>query len=249
MRDLICILFTLSIILPLSAHAQQRIQTSSSEDIALLFYKTGKAIPNFTRWVEQTPEYHHTPWAKREKKMGEEKNKLALRYQETKPEHDLIKIKVPVEISLDTITDSNKEIIHLLSLKFSGANNIDYFPYKFIDQNIAVIPTNLKQFKNNEISKQSFSSLNELINQHRNRIFSALIELQAQKADMTQPHDLDGIDQWIFKTRIAVFSILDANGNILWERMEPWYTSPITENLNNLYNGQYREEPEYISAQ
>tara|TARA_B100000508_G_scaffold67106_1_gene52397 strand:+ start:692 stop:1438 length:747 start_codon:yes stop_codon:yes gene_type:complete len=248
MKRLTYIIFALSLVLPLGVQAQQ-VNASSSEDVALLFYKTGSAIPNFTSWIEETPEYHHTPWAKREKKMRAEKNKLALRYQNTSPENDLIKIKVPVELSLQIIEENTEKPIHVLSLKFVGANNIDYFPYKFMEQNIAVIPTNLKLFKNNKISKKKFIAIKPLAEKARNNIFSAIIELQAQNVDITQPYNLDGIDQWIFRTRIAIFSVFDSKNNVIWERMEPWYTSPITENLNNLYDGQYKEEPEYISSQ
>ena len=50
------------------AWAQSTFRASSADDVAMIFYKTGNSVPNFTKWVERTEEFNHTPWALREKK-------------------------------------------------------------------------------------------------------------------------------------------------------------------------------------
>ncbi|NQZ14118.1 MAG: hypothetical protein HRT94_04740 [Alphaproteobacteria bacterium] len=230
------------------AWAQSTFRASSADDVAMIFYKTGNSVPNFTKWVERTEEFNHTPWALREKKLQSEKLKLLKEYQEIDLTKDLIHVKIPIEISLEKQMHEEKEF-HILALKFKGAENIDYFPYSFSGQHIAVIPTNLKDFRKTIISEEKYNSLSALLEKTDKASFNSLLELQAYEADLTQPHDLDGIYQWILKTKIAIFTIADSRNNIVWEKMESWYISPTTHTLNDLYQGQYEEELEYINTQ
>ncbi|MEM9469853.1 MAG: hypothetical protein AAF988_06800, partial [Pseudomonadota bacterium] len=62
----------------------------------------------------------------------------------------------------------------------------------------------------------------------------------------SQPYDLDGRNQWIFKTNIASFTITTSDNLLLWQNIEPWYISPMKQDLDSLYEGQYGQELEYI---
>lgn len=228
--------------------AQSIYRSSSSNEVAMIFYKTGQSVPNFTKWVERSKEFQHTPWALREDKLKEEREKLAQTYEEIDLLKSLIRVKVPINLSLNKEIIKDKEL-HSLSLNFRGAENVDYFPYQFAKQNIAVIPTNLKLFRKNIISLDKYNQISEYLKKANKNSIKAFIELQAYEADLTQPHDLDGTDQWILKTKIAVMTIIDNKDYIIWERMEPWYISPTTHTLNDLYQGQYEKEPDYINTQ
>ncbi|MEM9469770.1 MAG: hypothetical protein AAF988_06365, partial [Pseudomonadota bacterium] len=62
--------------------AQDNRKSSSSEDVALLFYKSGEQIPNFTNWVKRTLHYQEQPLAKRENYLKRQRESLIKRYQD-----------------------------------------------------------------------------------------------------------------------------------------------------------------------
>jgi len=234
------------------ANAQLNSATSTAEDIALFFYKTGNATPNFRLWAKESDDYAKQPVARREGYIVDHMIELSSKYQNIDIKEDLITIKMPVNLFIEMNKDEpiTNEVNELgealtarLAIRFNGAENLDYFPYIFLDQKIAVIPNNLKEFQNVNISERDFELIKQANQFNHRRYYDGVFELKARTVDLTQPHNLDGANQWIFRTDIAVLSVLNKRGNVVWQMSAPWYTAPNEENLHELYQGQRPEIP------
>lgn len=225
-----------------TAHAQFTLQTSTTEDIAIAFYKKGSKIPNFDTWIIGQPPYNTTPWAMREKVLNDEKLRLVEKYQAYDPENDLIRIRAPIHINFETIPDKkNSNLLHnIMVITYNNAGDESYYPYKFLDQYITIVPSNMKAYTSAALTNEQYDYIKNQISQSRNP--TAYIELKPSVTDHEGPHNIDGLDQWIMTADIVSYLIINDEGSIIWEKTAPWYVAPQTQELNSLYGGQYRDD-------
>ncbi len=240
MKLLLSLIVTFAIVSLNGAHAQFTLQTSTPEDVAIAFYKKGGKIPNFDTWIIGQPPYNSTPWAMREKVLYDEKLRLVEKYQEYDPENGLIKIRVAVKIDFEAIPDAkDMNILHnIMIISYKNVGDESYYPYKFLDQYITVVPSNMKAYTSAALDDEEYEYIKNKLNKSRNP--SAYIELKPSVTDHEAPHNIDGLDQWIMTADIVSYLIIDDSGSIIWEKTAPWYIAPQTRDLNNLYDGQYR---------
>lgn len=240
MKLFISLFFVFSIITVNAAQAQFTLQTSTAEDVAIAFYKKGDKIPNFDTWIIGQPPYNTTPWAMREKVLQDEKLRLVAKYQEYDPQDDLIKIRSAVNVSFEAIPDTKDlNITHnIMVITYDNEGDNSYYPYKFLDQYITVVPSNMKAYTSAALKDGEYEYIKNKINASKNP--SAYIELKPSVTDHEAPHNIDGLDQWIMTADIVSYLIIDDDGSIIWEKTAPWYIAPQTRGLNNLYDGQYR---------
>ncbi len=224
------------------AAAQLKLKPSTPEDIAVAFYKVGATIPDFDLWIKKYGPYNTAPWAMRGKIYKDEKIRLVEKYQSFTPKNNLIRIRTKFEIGFENFIETTPQgdvTHHILKTGFLDTADKQYFPYEFIGQNISVIPINIKEYASAIVSEKEY----QLIHSKLNGVgkIKAYIELQAINADHEKPKLVDGIDQWALFSNIISIILIDDNSNIVWEKNAPWYVSPTTESLNELYDGQYKK--------
>lgn len=221
--------------LSLSANAQKRLKFSSTEDIALAFYKTGGIIPNFEHWIKERKPYNLTPWGRREKMLATEMSRLQLAYKNFTPKDDFLLIRTFVHITPEEHVNDNGEKTYSLSIVFSKAPDALYFPYNFLDQRIVLMPYKLETIMNSEINETQYNFIQETTQaSHKNTM---VVRLRAKEADFSKPYEIDGLEQWVFKTKIASLEIWNKQNRLLWEYTAPWYISPNLSKLNKLFDG------------
>ncbi len=233
------IIIALTSVLLLSIYASQAYgqlnrKASSTEDIVLSFYKTGKIIPNFDRWIRQRAPYIDTPWSLRDKLYDNELNRLQLAYQNFDTEKNDILIRTSSLLKPSFTEDLEGNKTYSLDAEFKLAPEALYFPYEFIEERIVVLPYNLENIMRSQITEQQYKYIKK--NSKNFTQLSTIIRMKPVEADFTKPHKIDGIEQWVFKTKIASIEFWNNRDNLVWEYTAPWYTSPHIIDIQNLYN-------------
>lgn len=230
-----CLLFILfgGVTYAFSTGAQTTLQPSTAEDIAIAFYKTGNVVPNFKSWIEGQEPYRSTPLGRRPKIMAEEISRLSQKYKNFEAQENLITIKTSAVLNTVKLQNKGSQNDYILNIKLSDANDVLYFPYQFLNQNIMVIPNNFKTAKSHIITEGQFSHIQSLIKDNERQ--TLIIKLQADKSDFKHPYMVDKLPQWSFKTNIASMEAWADNGTLLWEYTAPWHLSPQQQKMQKLY--------------
>lgn len=222
------------IIMPASSYAQKRLTFSTTEEIAIAFYKTGGVVPNFERWIKQRDPYINTPWARMEGVYNQELSRLQLAYRNFKPKDDYLLIRTFVRLITEKETDDEGKDIYKLKVVFIKAPDALYFPYDFLDERIMVMPDKLDIHMENIITKQQYDYISEAIPHSAKN--TMIVRLLSKKADTKRPYMIDGMQQWLFTADIASLEIWSRQKRLLWEYTADWYISPHTTKLNDLYS-------------
>lgn len=219
--------------LPLSVNAQKRLKFSTTEDIAIAFYKTGGIIPNFERWIKERKPYNITPWSRRKDMMETEMSRLRLAYKEFDPKNNFLLIRTFVTVTPKKYTEDQGHETYSLHINFSKVPDALYFPYDFLGERIVVVPHKLDTIMNNSIEKSQYDYIQSAIQSSPQN--TMVVRLLPKKSDLSKPYRIDGLDQWAFTTDIASLEIWDQQKHLLWEYTAPWYISPNITKLNSLF--------------
>ena len=211
------------------------IKTSSSEDVAMAFYKTTGEKPSFDKWIKGTAPYNLTPMARREEIYAQEYERLSKRWIGTKGDNEYLVIKAWVSAHTyeqPSATDPS-ETTPFIGIKFS-AGDVDYFPYEFLGENFALVPQDMTARLTAPLPREQFNFLNQEIGPQGARLMM-LIELKPVRADTNETYKIDKQEFWALLTDVAALSIWSKSGTLLWEYSAPWYTTAIQSDLQNLY--------------
>lgn len=222
------------------AQAQKSLDATNDEQIVIAFYKTGKSVPNFSRWIKKTEPYIHTPWAMRDEVHEEELYRLELAYQTYNPkkDHIIVRTKVnvePVQKTLKTIKDGEKtkEQTYEIKSSFSNAPDALYFPYEHLEERIVVMPYHLENTMNQQINKSDYDFIDKKTNPADE--LTAIFRMEPFFADLSQPYQIDGLEQWVLTTKIISVEYWNNKNELIWEHTVPWYESENTIDIKNLY--------------
>ena len=219
---------------PVSVEAQKRLKYSTTEDIAIAFYKTGGVVPNFDRWIKQREPYTITPWARMDEVYQAEMSRLQLAYKNYKPKDDYLMIRTFVRLDTAKETTEDGENIYKLNTVFLRAPDALYFPYDFLDERIVVMPDKLDVHMNSTITKEQYDYISEAIPHSAKN--TMVVRLLAKDSNTKKPYQIDGMQQWVMTADIASLEVWSRQGRLLWEYTAPWYVSPHTKKLNNLFD-------------
>lgn len=221
--------------------AQAPEKSSTNEDVAIAFFKTGGVTPDFTKWAMKSDK-HATVQKAREKEYLE---KELRRYNELwnayDPARDMIAVKATAAVSLGTAVSAAGEVSHSMTILFDkGA--ADYFPFQYQDYMIAVIPQKLNQFLAQSLPPEQFNLLQASFDGKASGRAVLYFLLKPVKADMSRPYEMDGHEQWMFVTDIAGLSLKNARGQPLWNYTAPWYVTPTTKDVRDMFIQQEDKE-------
>lgn len=234
-KYLLCLLICLFCTqIPLS-NAEDEEKSATAEDVAIAFHKTGGIVPKFENWVKATEPYSNTPVARRPLVMKEQLNRLKGQYQAYNPKTDTFLIKTTAYLQPFSTENFEGKTIYGVRIKLSEKNQEDviYFPYQHLDQNIMVVPNKFKSLKAQSLSENDYRVMVATVK--KNKRYPLIIRLQADEIDMDYPYMVDNIPQWAFKTNIVMMESWTEQGSLIWQYTAPWYISPQEIEMQKLY--------------
>lgn len=237
---ILCLIIAVTLGMNLVPAAQAQIlletdQTSSPEEVALAFFKTAHTVPDFKKWAANSEEAKVTPPSKIKEFIGVESQRLKNLYDAYDPNRNFISIRTHALIRLHVTKDKNNNQQLSMSFKFKQGD-AEYFPFVFQDYTFAVIPQMLPSFLQQPIERAQHDRIAAFLGDRKKRMVEIFLQLRPSKAYIATPYVIDGHEQWAFLTDIAMISISEG-GRALWQYSAPWYVSPVTEDIRDMYVG------------
>ncbi len=211
----------------------QKNRAITAEEVAIAFYKTGNIVPSFESWIKESDTYLTTPLGRRDEVFEKQDLRLKKLYQDFSVENNLLKIRTSAHVKLSREQDENKRPNYFVEVVIDEENEVTYFPYKFLDQNIMVIPNHFQKLKKQPISKTEYDYIKS-VTEKGNR-FPLILKLKSKESDFTHPYVVDDIPQWAFLTDIATIESWTKSNQLIWQYSAPWYLSPEERKIHKIY--------------
>ena len=219
--------------MPIGAFAQGIIKFSTSEDVVIAFYKTGKTVPNFKRWARESYDHRHAAVTRKPRIFEREMTRLQNKYNSYNTKSSLLTLRTYVRLDTETMLNAQGQEEYKMNIEFTRAKEALYFPYDFMGERIAVMPHKLDLLLKPDLSETQYKMIEGSTSKSRENIM--IVRLQPRQSDLSRPHMIDGMEQWLFITDIISMEIWTTSGSFLWEYNKPGYTSPETKKLQGLY--------------
>ncbi len=218
--------------LPVNASAQE---TTTGEDVAIAFFKTGDSNPDFDLWAKSSKEYKVAPPARADEALFNEKQRLFTKWRAYDPDADVLNVSGNVRVELKAVTLKSGEEQFWMYMIFPEGD-VTYFPYKFLEYHFAVIPQQIETLMIQQLQKEQYDMI--LSSFSGSPAGNAVLHLQLKpaRAYMQQPYIIDNKEQWALLCDIATMSLISARaGKTMWNYGADWYVSPVTQELRDLY--------------
>jgi hypothetical protein len=241
MRYSVLALLFLGLMAPATIFAQTQEKTSTGEEVAIAFFKAGGVSPDFIKWAKKSKSYNTVQKAREAAYFEKETRRLNGLWQNYNPATDMIVVKTSVFIALNMSVDEKDKAAHSMTLAFDkGA--ADYFPFQFQDYMIAVIPQHLNTLMQQPLQKAQYDLMHSSFGDKTAGHGTLYLMLKAIKADTSRPYSMDDHEQWMFVTDVAGLSLKTQQGSPLWNYSAPWYITPTSQDVRNLFTMQERQE-------
>ena len=232
--------FGVALLSAVHAQAQGRTKLATTEDVVMAFYKTGKIIPDFGKWVKKRDPYINTPWALRDKVYDKELLRLKSLYQNFDVEENFLAVGTKTKFKLTREKNSEDGYRYFLKAEFKAAPEAVYFPYDFMNERIVLMPYGIEKFLHLEITRGDYDYIRRDKLTQKNGM--TVFRMKAHEADITQPYEIDGQAQWVLKTKIMAVEFWSKGGRLIFEYSRPDFITPETMDLQDLYTGQTPDE-------
>lgn len=230
----------LSACLAASHDASAQYRVSSDEDVAIAFFKTANAPPNFEKLATASKAYRMTPVARQNDFAAKEKIRLQNAYNNFDVRNNLLTLQTRVDVELHHEMVDEKTEKFTMTLSF-GKDDALFFPYKFGDYNIAIVPRKMDSSFEQNLTRQQYALIQESLG-GKDGYAKLFIQIKPQKSYIDEPVKMGGLDQWAMVADVAGLVMMDKNGTRLWTYGADWYISPVTEELRDMYDTQALEK-------
>lgn len=212
----------------------EELKPSTSEDIAIAFYRFVDAQPDFRRWIEASEVFQSTEAVNRAVIYQTEKRRLVGKFREIAPRTQLFTIEVPVVVKITKVLEATNKPYLLEFLP--RIDEVSYFPYSIADIWFAVIIRDLDTFLSQRIEEWEYVRLIRAWPQlgSRTEKMNLRAHVKITDADARAPVLLDGQHQWLMMTELASMSLWRAD-DFVWEYQAPWYETPTETELKKLF--------------
>ena len=218
-----------------NANAQMRVEPSTAEDVAIAFFKTANTNPDFYLWAKGTQEYKTIAPSRANEYVFRETQRLMQVWQKYDKQEPIIDIKANVLLEIKATTDKDGNEFYWMYISLEQDDAV-YFPYKFQEYKIAVIPQMIETLMIQPLQKEQYQMI---LGEFENKAVGngkMYMQLKPVKAYIHQPYKIDNEDQWVLLSDIATISIKSVKTNApYWTYSADWYTSPVTEELRDLF--------------
>ncbi len=234
-RPAFTLMLALFVVASLPAFAQMGVEPSTGEDVAIAFFKTAGTNPDFDKWAREGKAFKTVAPAKANDFLFDEKQRLMKLWRKYDNDDPIIDISANVYIDLKSTLNEDGEQLYWMYITF-GNDSAIYFPFEYLEYKIAVIPQMIETLTIQQIQKEQFSLMYEEFKGKLSGEGNLSLQLKPIKAYIHQPYKIDGMDQWALLTDVATMSIKSHHTSApFWTYSAQWYTSPVTEQLNDLY--------------
>lgn len=234
-RNLFACLLCLLLCVPADADAQMKVKPSSEEEVAIAFFKTADVNPDFEKWARGSREFKSIASARVPEFLYDEKQRLMREWQKYDSQDPIIDVKANVHLEIKNVQDQEGEDFYWMYISF-GREDAVYFPYEYQDYKIAVIPQMIETLMIQPLQKEQYLMMMQEMENKRTGDASIYLQLKPVKAYIHQPYKIDNRDQWALLCDIATMSIKSwKTGAPMWNYSAEWYTSPVTQELKDLY--------------
>lgn len=221
------------LVFAVAAQAQGKLKMANAEDVAIAFYKTGKIVPNFSKWIKNREPYIHTPWALRDEVYKKELLRLKSLYQNFDIVEDYLTVKTKTNIRLSRDKRREGGYQYFLNARLVASPEVIYFPYRFLKEYIALMPYTIEKFMRLEITRGDYDYIRR--NQLIRKSSTAVFYMRADEADIAHPYEIDEQAQWVLKTKIVAVEFWSNDGRLIFEYSRPNFVTSSTMNLQELY--------------
>ncbi len=231
-RLALCLLVIFVAALPASVRAQT-LDTASSEDVAIAFYKIAGLTPSFSAWAKDTKLYHDTPLARRPAIAAQEAERLKKAYTDYSPARDILNLATLAHVTLqETTAASPDQKQYTLSWTFMEDNG-NFFPYEYRGMLFALVPQKVEDYENDTLTKDQYDRLKTALGNGKDA--RIILQLRGQYANPAEPMTLYDREVWPLAGMIAGVTLWGSDGALLWEKTANGYVSPQTQSLNALH--------------
>lgn len=218
-------------------YAQGNFNSANAEDVALSFYKTAQAMPDFAQWAKKTPAFKYQSVTEAPVYIQKERERLLKKWAELGKEDDVLNIRTISPVKVDTVlTEKGIAESYILKILFQNPKET-YFPYKHYDDSFAVIVPDLPKFFELPITKEQADLVNSDIQSNRKHEAVINFFIKPYKSYADHPRKINKTDQWVMLGNVVSISISSKKtGAPLWHYGAKWYISPKGKELRDIYN-------------
>ena len=201
-------------------------QKTTSDYIAVLFYKITGQIPNFKNWILQSKSYKDAPSFDKDlilnqKIVAFEDFFTLLNFQDP--------ITVETMVAISKYSQTNKGfLIHSL-------NASTFYNFKFLDEHFAVIPQDAEKYQWVSIPHEDFKRIERDIKRNK-RLLRARIVMTPTYGSKSAPITIDDKPHWLISATIDNIELWGAGSGRasrkLWESNKAWRGRGQNEILN-----------------
>jgi hypothetical protein len=233
-------IFFLSItllVMPYKGWGKTDFTPSSSEDIALAFYKTAQAAPNFEEWAKQSDGFKNKSVTEAPNYIQKEKQRLLQKWSLIEKNGDILNIKTYAPFSITKIPPEKKgdEETYTLNILIDNIEET-YFSYKHLQNNFAVIVPNIANHLTQKITKEQAALL--ITEGAGDNSQKAILDFQIKplKSYTDKPLVIEKIEQWAMVGDIISLSMTSKQtGAPLFYYGTKGYISPKGQELRSIY--------------
>lgn len=217
---------------PAFAQVDEAVQ---AEDVAIAFFKTGETAPDFDKWARNSKEYKVAAPAMAREIFFNEKQRLISKWRAFDPSDNMITVggRIRVEVTVEVNKEGFEQ--HWMYLTFEN-HDVAYFPFKYLDYNIAVIPQQIETLLIQPLTKDQYELLRADMRGMPKGWAYLELQLRPVKSYIHQPYEIDGKEQWALLCDVATMSLVSQRTHSsMWNYGADWYVSPVTDQLRDLY--------------
>lgn len=220
---------------PAPVRAQVNDHISTPEEVAIAFFKTGETNPDFDLWAKGSKDYHNQPPTRAAEYLYKEKQRLMREWQKFKVEENVLMLETSTAVELKAIQNDDGEY-HYWMYMAPADNATTYFPYKFQEYKIAVIPQKFESLMMQPLTKEQYLMMRQDFEDAAGGRARMRIGLKPVKSYMQQPYVIDNNEQWVLLTDVVTLGLISQRtGTPFWYYTADWYVSPKTQELQDLY--------------
>ena len=236
----VCLVLSLLLCLAVSIFpgigaAQMTEKTSNEEDVAIAFFKTSGTNPDFEKWAKGHKDYARQSVVEAPDFVYREEQRLMKLFRKYNPQEDVLTIGTTVTVNLKAVNEKDGSESFWMYLNFTD-EAVTYFPFKFQDYKIAVIPQKIDTLLIQPLQKEQYLMMRADFKDKSVGPAKMYLGLKPVKAYVHQPYKIDNNDQWALLTDIATMALHSANtGSSMWYYTADWYVSPKADILRGIY--------------
>lgn len=239
-RPLLSLFCLCALTLSVASHTvrAQQSEAASGEDVAIAFFKTGDTNPDFDLWAKQSKDYKVAPPALASEALFNEKQRLILKWRDYDTEESVLNVVGRVNVELKAVVTKQGGEQYWMYMVFPDGD-VTYFPYKFLDYKIAVIPQQIESLMIQPLQKEQYDLIRSNFGGGAGGLAFLSLQLKPAKSYMQQPYVIDGKEQWALLCDIATMTLHSyKTKQAMWNFGADWYVSPVSEELRDLYQKQ-----------